>query len=395
MDQCVVGTPGISAEDRAHFAKAQPTARAWFDPRNHEQVWGQSLGYAGTTNLVSLPGAYYISPMFRQEKALIRGHDDEVFLRDNLCTHRQAPLLKHQTGVSEEHAVHGSITKCPIHRWAFNEKGDVIGTPKGFHDCTIVGLKREPVTLWRGFVFTNPRVDQILENFGHSGTFDSEHLNMDRFADLVEVREYETSYNPLIFDLNYPDCYHVAPFHPDTFGEVADVSTLQWEFGDGYSVQVVGGLAKDLIPEREEKRGEMSWASLTKKMHAALPGCENNPFALWIQVYPGLMLELYFGHLLAVSYLVPISPTECVNVVEYYLSKEAYEKLGDGLMGEFILAYRTSADEDDDLCKEIQAGWKILAERDGRPQGSFHNPLEDGMVHYLQWLGGIGFNFDV
>lgn len=382
---------GVSHSVRSHFRDHQPTVRAWFDGANHERVWGAAPGYLGTTNAVSLPGAYYLSPNFGKEKVLIRGFDGNIFLRDNICTHRQALLLTDEMGVLRKHDKHGSITLCPIHKWGFSEKGNVVGEPNGFHECKKDALGMEPVVDWSGFLFTDKTLPHRLSTFGASGNFDPNLFNMSRFHDYVEVRHYDTPYSGLIFDYNYLDCYHVAPFHPETFGQVADVSTLKWEMGDGYAVQTVWNLPQEKFPQRDD----ISWARLTSMLYDMLPDAKNHPFAVWAQIYPGIMPELYCGHLLAMSYIVPLGPKHCVNVVEYYMSKEAYAVLGDGFMDEFIKTYRTSADEDDDICIKIQQGWNLLAERNARTYGPFHNPLEDGMMHYLSWLQTKRFDFNI
>jgi choline monooxygenase len=67
------------------------------------------------------------------------------------------------------------------------------------------------------------------------------------------------------------------------------------------------------------------------------------------------MIEVY-PYTITVSTLHPISPTETMNVVEYYYHMDVSEEL---IQAE-ISAYMETALEDDDIAERMEAGRAIL-----------------------------------
>lgn len=368
----------------------QPTPSAWFDLENLSKIYGKhGTGYLGSVNLIPDEESYCAPPVYRQGKVLVRGPDG-IVLRDNLCLHRQAPIIEDFLGeLRNGHMV------CPIHKWTYDRSGDVVGGLKGFCKKLVGKLDDVPVVDVNGYLFSQDgRKDSIsaLKSFFNSSQkFDAELFSMSRFARdraLVKAEIKETPYSVFLFELNYPDCYHVDRFHPKTFGQVADIDTLEWDFGEGWSMQIVNA-----VPEISPSAQGL-WSELARAVNEKLPDSRKHPFAMWGLVYPGLMLELYYGHFLAVSYLIPKGPYECVNVVEYYMSDEAWLEMENSSLETFVKAYSTSADEDDEICIKMQQGLETL-EREGRVlHGPFHDPLEKGMVHYINWLKSRGFVFN-
>lgn len=374
-----------------HRKVCQPTPAAWFSPENLNKVYGKcGTGYLGSVNLIPDEESYCAPPAYHQGKVLVRVGDN-IVLRDNICLHRQAPIIEDFLGeLRNGHMV------CPIHKWTYDRKGEVVGGLQGFCKESVGSLGAAPVVDVNGYLFSSEgRKDSVLameSMFQSAQAFDASLFAMSRFGRdraLVRAEQKVTPYSPFLFEFNYPDCYHVERFHPKTFGQVADISTLRWDFGDGWSMQRVDAMS-EISPSAQGL-----WARLVRVVYEKLPDAKNEPFALWGLVYPGLMLELYCGHFLAVSYLVPRGPYECVNVVEYYMSDEAWLELDNIALAVFAEAYGTSANEDDEICIKMQDGLKLLSAEGRVLHGPFHDPMEDGMVHYLKWLKGIGFNFEV
>lgn len=80
--------------------------------------------------------------------------------------------------------------------------------------------------------------------------------------------------------------------------------------------------------------------------------------AIWFAYYPNIMVEVY-PYTITVSTLHPISPTETLNVIEFFYHKDVGQELIDAEMA----AYMETAIEDDDLAERMDGGRKILHEQ--------------------------------
>ncbi len=75
----------------------------------------------------------------------------------------------------------------------------------------------------------------------------------------------------------------------------------------------------------------------------------------------------------------------CLNVVEFYypediaLFEEEYKAAEQA-------AYRETAVEDDDICYGMHRGRKALWQQGLNQMGPYQSPMEDGMVHFHEWL---------
>ena len=106
--------------------------------------------------------------------------------------------------------------------------------------------------------------------------------------------------------------------------------------------------------------------------------------AIWMLYYPNIMLEWY-PHVLIISTLVPSGTERCTNVVEFYYPEDIvlFER-------EFIeaeqAAYHETAVEDDEICKLMTAGSRALYEQGINETGPYQSPMEDGMVHFHEFV---------
>ena len=89
--------------------------------------------------------------------------------------------------------------------------------------------------------------------------------------------------------------------------------------------------------------------------------------------------------MLVISTLYPTGPASCRNVVEFYYPEEIalFEP-------EFVeaeqKAYHETALEDEEICVRMTEGRKALLE-DGREEhGPYQSPMEDGMVHFHEFI---------
>jgi phenylpropionate dioxygenase-like ring-hydroxylating dioxygenase large terminal subunit len=106
--------------------------------------------------------------------------------------------------------------------------------------------------------------------------------------------------------------------------------------------------------------------------------------AIWLTYYPNIMVEWY-PHVLVVSTIVPRGPEACSNVIEFYYPEEIalFER-------EFVeagqAAYAETAREDEDICVRMQEGRKALWLRGDDEAGPYQSPMEDGMVHFHEFV---------
>jgi choline monooxygenase len=178
----------------------------------------------------------------------------------------------------------------------------------------------------------------------------------------------------------YGDDYHVAPAHPG-LSRMLDLRTLTVETGDEWHIQTVRSSG------RHEARVTPIYEAWREKCLREWDGQLPEYGAIWFAYYPNVMIEVY-PYTITVSTLHPISPTETMNVVEYYYHMDVSEEL---IQAE-ISAYRETALEDDDIAERMEAGRAIL--RDHATEWwhtgdeliwPAHEHLERGTEHFIEW----------
>jgi choline monooxygenase len=193
--------------------------------------------------------------------------------------------------------------------------------------------------------------------------------------DKAEVTHY--NFNWKTFIEVYLEDYHVVPFHPGLGGFV-DCDSLEWDYGDWYSVQVVG------VKNQLKRAGSETY----KKWHDMVLQYRNGetpPYgAIWLTIYPNVMVEWY-PHVLVVSTILPDGPDKCKNIVEFYYPEEIalFER-------EFVeaeqKAYAETAIEDEEICQRMNDGRRLLWQEGRDEQGPYQTPYEDGMVHFHEFV---------
>ena len=124
----------------------------------------------------------------------------------------------------------GQNIVCPLHRWTYDLKGELIGAPH-FADDPCLALANYPVQTWNGMLFEAPRPGQPgrdvaadLAGLGPVADLDFTGYVFD------SVKLHECNYNWKTFIEVYLEDYHVAPFHPG-LGQFVTCDDLRWEFG--------------------------------------------------------------------------------------------------------------------------------------------------------------------
>ena len=321
--------------------------------------------YAGHELMVPEAGDWHTLGWMDHAKMLVRNEGAGIELLTNVCRHRQAIMLQGRGNAQN--------IVCPLHRWTYDLKGELLGAPY-FAESPCVKLRSTPLTNWNGLLFTGPRdprkdlallSPQMLADFDFSGyRYDKTH-----------VTDYACNWKTFIEV--YLEVYHVNPFHPG-LGNFTDCDNFHLEYGENWSVQVVG--AKNALLQ--------AGSPVYRRWHEAcrkyLDGREPRHGALWMTYFPGVMLEWY-PHVLVVSHLVPLGPQLTRNVVEFYYPEEIalFER-------EFIeaeqAAYEETALEDGDICTRMDRGRRALYDMGQDDAGPYQSPMEDAMIHFHEWM---------
>ncbi len=362
----------------AHIRRpaAQLPVSAYFSQELHDlelrSLFRTGHGYRGHELMVPEIGDYHALPAEGEGRVLVRrpaggqpldGNTGEVGILSNVCRHRQAIMLNGR-GNAE------SIV-CPLHRWTYNLKGELLGAPH-FAEQPCLNLESRQLQNWQGLLFEGPRqVADDLHGLGCKADLDFSGYRLDH------VHIHECAYNWKTFIEVFLEDYHVEPFHPG-LGSFVSCEDLQWEFGDWHSVQTVG-LHKDL---------QQPGSPVYRKWHDEILRFNNGRLpkygAIWLTYFPNLMVEWY-PNVLVVSSLIPRGPRHTTNIVEFYYPEEVvwFER---GLAEAERAAYLETAREDDEIALRMDAGRKALMDRDINQTGPYQSPLEDGMQHFHEFL---------
>jgi choline monooxygenase len=357
-------------------AASQLPVSTYFDDalfqRELNTLFRQGPRYVGHQLAVPNPGDYYALPHEGEGRALVRNAQGGVELVSNVCRHRQAVMLNGRGNLqTQQKGSAGGNIVCPLHRWTYSPKGELLGAPHFSHDPCL-NLNNYKLQAWNGLLFEDNgrNIAADLANMGPRSQ-----LHFDGYA-LDRVELHECNYNWKTFIEVYLEDYHVGPFHPG-LGQFVTCDDLSWEFKEHYSVQTVG------VSGGFGKPGSDTY----KKWHEVLLKYRNGQLpergAIWLTYYPHIMVEWY-PHVLTVSTLHPISPNKTLNMVEFYYPEEivAFER-------EFVeaqqAAYMETCIEDDEIAERMDAGRKALLARGDNEVGPYQSPMEDGMQHFHEW----------
>ena len=318
--------------------------------------------YIGHELMVPNVGDYHVLEWMNNAKMLVRNANG-VELLSNVCRHRQAMML-------EGRGNRPNIV-CPVHRWTYDKEGKLLGAPH-FPGNPCLNLGKTPLQNWNGLLFSGKRdIAKDLAKLGVIGNLDFSGFMLDR----VMIDHYD--FNWKTFIEVYLEDYHVEPFHPG-LGKFVTCDDLKWEFGEWYSVQTVG------INNQLSKPG----SPIYQKWHEQVLRYNNGKVpphgAIWMVYYPNIMIEWY-PHVLVISTVLPTSPESCTNIVEFYYPEDIalFER-------EFVeaeqAAYKETAIEDDEICQRMDAGRKALYAQGINEVGPYQSPMEDGMVHFHEFL---------
>jgi phenylpropionate dioxygenase-like ring-hydroxylating dioxygenase large terminal subunit len=327
-----------------------------------KRLFSGGPGYIGHELMVPNVGDYHTLQWMDHAKALVRNQRG-VELLSNVCRHRQAIMLEGRGNANN--------IVCPIHRWTYDLKGELLGAP-AFLSKPCLHLDSTPLSSWNGMLFAGSR-DVHADLAGLTALSDIDFTGY--MLDRVDVRE--CAYNWKSFIEVYLEDYHVAPFHPG-LGNFVSCDDLKWEFGEWFSSQKVG------INNQLAKAG----TPVYKKWHEqVLKYCNGAPpamGAMWMVYYPNIMVEWY-PHVLVVSTLLPRGPQSTTNVVEFYYPEDIVLFEREYVEAEQS-AYLETAAEDDEIALRMDRGRRALLAQGINQVGPYQSPMEDGMLHFHEYL---------
>jgi choline monooxygenase len=354
----------LATAARLRQASSQLPASWYVDPRvfdaERRLLLPRAPGYVGHELMVPEAGDFHVLPARDNAQTLVRNANG-VELLSNVCRHRQAIMLNGRG--------HAENIVCPIHRWTYDLKGELLGAPH-FPDKPCLNLGRSPLQNWNGLLFDGPR--DVAKDLSRLTLKD---LDFSGYR-LDHVDLHDCKYNWKTFIEVYLEDYHVQPFHPG-LGQFVNAQDLRWEFADWASVQFVGvnnGLAKP---------GTKTYERWHQAVLAYYQGEQPRHGAIWLTYYPNVMVEWY-PHVLVVSTLIPQAVDRTLNVVEFYYPEDI-ALFEPEFMAAEQAAYRETAKEDDEIGERMDAGRRALWKRGQSEVGPYQSPMEDGMQHFHEF----------
>ena len=353
-------------------SQSQLPVSSYFDPalfeRETRQLFATAPRYVGHALSVPGVGDYHALAQEGEGRALVHTPDG-LQLLSNVCRHRQALMLRGRGNT-------GSHVVCPLHRWTYDLKGELVGAPH-FEDDPCRALPNYPVQIWNGMVFETPRGlgkhRDVAAELGGVGPMAD--LDFSGYA-FDSVKMHECDYNWKTFIEVYLEDYHVGPFHPG-LGQFVSCEDLAWEFGRHHSVQTVG------VNKALAKAGSAVYQRLHQEVLRLGGGQAPKHGAIWLTYHPTVMVEWY-PHVLVVSTLFPRGPRKTLNLVEFFYPEEvaAFER-------DFVdaqqAAYMETCSEDDEIALRMDAGRQALMQRGDDDAGPYQSPMEDGMQQFHEW----------
>lgn len=363
-----------------------------------KQLFADGANYIGHELMIPNVWDYRVLETMNDQYILLRRDDGSCVMISNICRHQQARLI------DPENRGHNSLRRangdrrsgnlkalnnagllvCPVHRWSYKHDGRLHHAPK-FEKKPDTCLPVIELKSWNGMLFhTHRDISYDMALLGHSGYFNPRLLDMNNYVYIGSDTpiNYEFSWEKFI--KVYLDLYHVAPYHPNTFAQIINCHDFKWELGERYSMQIAGWKS-DQPKVNEDAPYNKIWFSI--KEHFG--GYQPEHGALWLLLYPGVMVEWY-PHLLVISLVQPTSYESCVNFVEYYVSKEWKNSSSLIRAKETIdnakLAYKLSAIEDMEICKTMHDSYRNMWNSGEHFVGPCHSYLELGIEYFFEYI---------
>ena len=191
-------------------AASQLPVSSYFDDalfqRELETIFQRGPRYVGHQLSVPNAGDYYALPQEGEGRALVRNAHGGVELISNVCRHRQAVMLKGKGSLqTQQKGSAGGNIVCPLHRWTYSPKGELLGAPHFAHDPCL-NLNNYKLREWNGLLFEDNGYD-VAADLAQMGP--KADLSFDGYV-LDHVELHECNYNWKTFIEVYLEDYHVS-----------------------------------------------------------------------------------------------------------------------------------------------------------------------------------------
>lgn len=293
-------------------------------------------------------------------KWAVKKHDNSSSIIANSCLHRGALMVR------EPQPYMGNLT-CPLHKWTYDSSGNLMGEP--FEKATGC-LETFNTYNWNNLLFSksigNINIPDHLQSY----------FCLDNYVHTrTETMIVKSSWQ--IFMEVYLDLYHVEPYHPG-LGNFVDMKKCHWYFGDNWSIQ------EAMLNKSGKTNPNKDFDTLNRIVRENYPDIEHG--ALWMTIYPNIMLEWY-PNALEVSSIWPTdNPNESLNIIEHHHldSVTAFDKEFVDIQ---ISAYNNIAKEDAEICELLQAG-----RNKDTSYYPTHPTLEKGIQKFYEYLNNNNYS---
>jgi carnitine monooxygenase subunit len=196
-------------------------ARDYTSQERHERDWAMLMSSPQLVGYVSelpRPGSYCTKTVMGRSVLLTRTSDGSVKAFDNVCLHRQSPVVS-GCGVAKRFT-------CPYHAWTYDNTGRLVALPgrEGFPEMTMNsdGLTELPATEFAGFLWIAMDPGTTLDVAAHLGPLAEEldSWGIGRWAPLGE-KVLDSPINWKLAIDTFAENYHFATVHEQTFATIA------------------------------------------------------------------------------------------------------------------------------------------------------------------------------
>lgn len=220
----------LSYEQAWTMPKSYYTSPALLDIER-ERLFGKEWICIGRAEEIPNPGDYMAFQLCDEPLVAVRGEDEKIRVMSNVCRHR-GTILARGNG-------HGRRLICPYHHWSYDLEGKLAGAPRmdahETFDKSTCRLPQFASEEWRGFLFTNLRVDPEPLSprlAGLDRQISNYHMEQQKLR-WVADEVWHTNWKCLIE--NFMEGYHLSPLHKTTLAPVNPTKLCShFEPGDAY-----------------------------------------------------------------------------------------------------------------------------------------------------------------
>jgi phenylpropionate dioxygenase-like ring-hydroxylating dioxygenase large terminal subunit len=331
--------------------------KSYFEQKIHQwekPLFGELL-YCGHNQFVPRHLDYHVLENTDNRWTLINRNDD-FFIQSNVCLHRQAEICSGKG--------RGKMMMCRAHCWTYDENGVIKGTPH-FEEKIEGHLERRSLLNWEGVLFA-----------GEDFKLDLKMAGVDHLIDFSKYKFHETtktiySFNWKTFAEVYLENLHIYAMHPG-LRKFVDPQMLEWQFGERWSLQKIG------VRPNLEGNDSIPYTDMIQSLKEN--GITPEFGAVWIYIYPNIMIEWY-PKTIAISTIYSPDPETTINYVDLFFE----EGTTDEFKEIFSRVYEETALEDEDACNIIHRGRKALWLSGENQIGPIQPKLEAGVKHFWDW----------